>query len=783
MNITSPIYIKKNASQNMKKEIELEDDNEKEYSIINNCNLSTSPPQVDFLQTHIKSIYPTPRQTWTKDSMINQCMICSIVFTSFNRKHHCRACGGIVCHTCSTNKINIPDEIIKKPDISDDIYTKISISINNIIKPIKKNRERVCDVCYIKVQNLSDAFINIKISEYLDVNDLHIIYNVSKKWRNASIHMLSKFRTIQYQTMDYIYNKWELNMLYNIQLPLMKHSTWLMSLIKCTIQYYYDNISNNDVLLKLVNDLKRTEIPTDVKIPCTRLMCDRKCKLPLDISDICDILKYIALLNLKNNIFWNSNELQLLVLTIIDKITRDCELEQQNIVVLSLVMRLLLSSINNINEKNIPFLNTFLLKLTKNNLKILILLGFESNYTNKIQNNYQIPTSFFGSYFSFKNNVEECKEVIGIKNFNKVINDYIATNIDPKYRELLSRTINTLSNIQKKCVLPIFYPFDPDYIIVKINKITEYTSASKPLLIEAIIESINKRSEGERPPLQKVERRKLSFTPSESDIPNETKNVKFIIKNDSNIRKEHIVSSLIDILHNKLIDQSKRKRLDSFEKIPTYKIIMIDKTIGIIEFVENSTTLGYLRSKNISILNHVLEHNRKLQVDVLRNRYAKSLAISSCISYILGFGDRHLDNIMINKDGLIFHIDYGYITENPVTNIFKTPIIRITVEMIECLGGENSIDYDIFKNFVIDVFNIIRLYTNIIINNYYVLGYEKIVDWPDFKNKIIDRFMVGMSCKEVTISLTNEIKNSYNSYGGFSVDLFHSIGSFKNMFS
>ena len=76
--------------------------------------------------------------------------------------------------------------------------------------------------------------------------------------------------------------------------------------------------------------------------------------------------------NLKNNIFWDSEELQLLVLTIIDKINNKellspsnsfCMLsqnelikqsinviEQPYIILFSLIMRLLLSTINNINE-------------------------------------------------------------------------------------------------------------------------------------------------------------------------------------------------------------------------------------------------------------------------------------------------------------------------------------------------------------------------------------------------------------------------------------------------
>ena len=66
-------------------------------------------------------------------------------------------------------------------------------------------------------------------------------------------------------------------------------------------------------------------------------------------------------------------------------------------------------------------------------------------------------------------------------------------------------------------------------------------------------------------------------------------------------------------------------------------------------------------------------------------RFVQSLAISSCISYIIGLGDRHLDNIMINKRGQIFHIDYGYIMDNPLiaSSLFDIPEIKVTNDIIE----------------------------------------------------------------------------------------------------
>jgi FKBP12-rapamycin complex-associated protein len=43
-----------------------------------------------------------------------------------------------------------------------------------------------------------------------------------------------------------------------------------------------------------------------------------------------------------------------------------------------------------------------------------------------------------------------------------------------------------------------------------------------------------------------------------------------------------------------------------------------------------------------------------------RTRYARSLAVTSVVGYVLGLGDRHLSNILVSdKSGEVIHIDFG----------------------------------------------------------------------------------------------------------------------------
>lgn len=44
---------------------------------------------------------------WTPDHECKACVLCNAKWTTFNRRHHCRQCGGVVCQNCSNQKKTI----------------------------------------------------------------------------------------------------------------------------------------------------------------------------------------------------------------------------------------------------------------------------------------------------------------------------------------------------------------------------------------------------------------------------------------------------------------------------------------------------------------------------------------------------------------------------------------------------------------------------------------------------------------------------------------------------
>ncbi|XP_032380484.1 FYVE, RhoGEF and PH domain-containing protein 6 [Etheostoma spectabile] len=63
---------------------------------------------------------------WIPDPRTTMCMICTCEFTLTWRRHHCRACGKVVCQSCSTNKY--------------------------CLEYLKNQLARVCDQCFLVLQ-------------------------------------------------------------------------------------------------------------------------------------------------------------------------------------------------------------------------------------------------------------------------------------------------------------------------------------------------------------------------------------------------------------------------------------------------------------------------------------------------------------------------------------------------------------------------------------------------------------------------------------------------------
>mmetsp|Transcript_8501 Transcript_8501/g.19026 ORF Transcript_8501/g.19026 Transcript_8501/m.19026 type:complete len:1924 (+) Transcript_8501:286-6057(+) len=90
--------------------------------------------------------------------------------------------------------------------------------------------------------------------------------------------------------------------------------------------------------------------------------------------------------------------------------------------------------------------------------------------------------------------------------------------------------------------------------------------------------------------------------------------------------------------------------------------------------------------------------------------YVKSCAGYCVITYLLGVGDRHLDNILLHHNGHLLHCDYSFILgQDPKTYL----PMRITEEMIKGFGGRDSDNFAKFLFFTGAAFLTLRRHNNL----------------------------------------------------------------------
>ncbi|KAJ5948815.1 Phosphatidylinositol 3-kinase [Penicillium verhagenii] len=306
-------------------------------------------------------------------------------------------------------------------------------------------------------------------------------------------------------------------------------------------------------------------------------------------------------------------------------------------------------------------------------------------------------------------------------------------------KKLLRDPKNDIINIDP----PLPLPLDPDVLVVGCypDESNVFKSTLSPLHITF------KTADGRRYPL--------------------------LFKVGDDLRQDQLVIQII-ILMDRLLQ---KENLDL--KLTPYRILATSSTAGAVQFIP-STSLSAASAKYKSILAYLKEHNpddneplgvRKETMDT----YIKSCAGYCVITYLLGVGDRHLENLLLAPDGHFFHADFGFILGRDPKPF--APMMKLCKEMVEGMGGTTSPHYLQFKQYCFTAYTTLRKSANLILNLFSLMVDANIPDIrvePDkavFKVK--ERFHLEMSEEEAIRHFEQLIGDSVNAIFGVVIDRLH----------
>lgn len=129
----------------------------------------------------------------------------------------------------------------------------------------------------------------------------------------------------------------------------------------------------------------------------------------------------------------------------------------------------------------------------------------------------------------------------------------------------------------------------------------------------------------------------------------------FMVKGGDDMRQEFFAMQLLK--------QSKTIFKDSGLKLwlKTYDIIIFTSNSGFIEFLPDTMTVSSLKKiGNGSSFKLIYKHLFGNRLDHAIKNFIVSLAGYCVVQYVFQIKDRHNGNIMIDSEGHMIHIDFGF---------------------------------------------------------------------------------------------------------------------------
>lgn len=670
------------------------------------------------------------KHRWVDNETVTECHQCRTEFTWYwNRYHHCRRCGNAVCKNCSSHFIRIP-KIFALP------MPNNGEQASGYEEPV-----RVCDECYKLILNH-----NQKQKQHLimrggwkkmtlfmrfiqDICDLKTVGRVCRDYHEAAVNVLSRFREIQYKIPGQPFDAFERQLLWANREHFLNHSRWMMQLIRSIEYRSTKGLKRVPIVCELLQrHFSVTDDTAVVSTQCWNLMCTRYCRPQFALNEFMSVFDEMV----------PSIAVQRLLIKFLDQFISQLTSVEQWIYFIPCLAHHMRNTDASIEDSVI---GRWLVEKSRLEPQVAKQTYWCFSMASRSKNHN--VAMFYSFWF------EQWAKAVPVHTRKNLLHSH---KVSDECVRIMCRSNNPLimTTWLQRNGSHFTSPVHPEFGVGRIlsDSIAVKDSMTKPVMFTV-------------------------------EWPGR------LIKSTILAKPEDVRTDYYGMCFIKAVDQILKRELNEDYFITTYDVQPIDPESGFIEIVGDSTTFCALltdaRYKK-NLFNFV---SGESQLEDIRNRFLKSCSAYTVITYLLGAGDRHQDNIMVTKEGVLFHIDYGYIMgadpKRKLPGFGGLPEMRIDQVMLEAMGSTDR--FEEFRHHVDRVYNCLRRNIEPLTAILRLLALSdpeihirKHFNHAKLMNEILKRFVPGENHEEARIHINRRIDNSTQSTTHFNViDMFHNL--------